>query len=159
MMDGGARRWWRDAAILVAIVGLLVTGIFNTLEVRRQAGQAKRERVAVELGLLTQLSGLAREAEARLITLRDRVCKHRRRPTQANRMALIEAAEDYDYLAWLFNHDHLQMASARSYWAPSMIETYELFATIKIVDAQKRVPELRRFKLETPQSEWPPLEC
>jgi hypothetical protein len=157
-MDGGARRWWRDAAILVAILGLLVTMIFNTLEVRRQATQATRERVAAELALLTQLSGVARQAEARLTSVRIRACKGKG-PSPAGRIALIEAAQDYDYLAWLFNHGHLEMASARKYWAPSMIQTYELLATIKFKEAIRRVPELRTFKFKTPKNEWPPGAC
>jgi len=155
-MSTPARRWWRDVATLVALVGLIATLLFNTLGVRQQVAQAKRERAAAELGLLTQLSGVARQAEARLVTVRDRLCIGRA-PQRADQMALLEASQNYDYLAWLFNHGHVRMVSARTYWAPSMIETYELFTAVKLTDARRRVPELRTFKFRTPRGQWPPV--
>ena len=72
--------------------------------------------------------------------------------------ALMEAAQYYDYLAWLFNAEHVSMQSARRYWAPSMLETYELAALQQISIAQKRLIELREFKFATPKSERPTPE-
>jgi hypothetical protein len=152
----GSRRSRLDITTLIAVGGLLVTMVFNTVGVWQYVSQTKRDRVASELGLLTQLNGLARQAEGRLTGVRDSVCAARR-PKPEDGAALIEAAQYYEYLAWLFNAHHVTMAEARRYWAPSMIETYELFATLRLTDARRRFPNLNAFKLATPRAEWPPL--
>jgi hypothetical protein len=155
-MEGAARRSRRDITTLLAVLGLFVTMVFNTVGVWQYVAQTKRDRVASELGLLTQLNGLARQAEGRLTGVRDAVCSARR-PKPRDGAALIEAAQYYEYLAWLFNAHHVTMREARQYWAPSMIQTYELFATLGLTDARRRFPNLNTFKLATPRAEWPPL--
>jgi hypothetical protein len=157
-MDDATRRWWRNIPTLIAVVGLIVTLIFNTVGVWQQVAQTKRERITAELGLITQLSGVARQAEARLVAVRTRACSGRQ-PNQEHKEALLEAAQEYDYLAWLFNQRHIKMESARRYWAPSIIETFELFATIQYADARSRVPNLEEFRSDTPKQQWPPGPC
>jgi hypothetical protein len=155
-MEGKARRSRLTVGTLIAVLGLVVTMVFNTVGVWQGVAQTKRDRVASELGLLTQLNGLARQAEGRLTGVRESVCSARR-PRPRDGAALIEAAQYYEYLAWLFNAGHVTMSDARRYWAPSMIQTYELFATIGLTEARRRFPELNAFKLATPRDEWPPL--
>jgi hypothetical protein len=45
------------------------------------------------------------------------------------------------------------MPSAREYWAPNMLEAYELAASEHLPTAQRRFPELNEFKFATPKSE------
>ena len=154
-MSGEARKWWREVPTLVAVIGLLVTLMFNTAGVWLQLGQSEQAREDTALGLLTQLNGLARQAEAQLTGVRAANCKGDDLK-RTDRAALIEAAQYYDYLAWLFNAKHIDMAAARRFWAPSMIETYELVTLRADRVERKRFANLRRFKFDTPEKQWPP---
>jgi hypothetical protein len=112
----------------------------------RQSAQAREDTA---LALLTQLNGLARQAEGQMINARLAKCEDELLSPEAI-AAMMEAAQYYDYLAWLFNAGHIDMPSARSYWAPSMVETYEFAAQEKLSVAQKRFPHLRKFTRSTP---------
>jgi hypothetical protein len=143
-----ARPWWRDAPTFVAVVGVLVALVFNTVGVWLQVGQSEQARENTALALLTNLNGLARQAEGQIAGVREAFCAGDP-PTPRDEAALMEAAQNYDYLAWLFNAEHIRMSSARDYWAPSMLEAYELAALQQLTTAQKRFPELREFKFAT----------
>ena len=154
-MKSSDKPWWREVPTLVAVVGLLVTLGFNTAGVWMQIGQSERAQQDTALSLLTQLNGLAHEAERQMADVRASFCRGDPASTE-DELALVEAAQNYDYLAWLFNDRHITMTSARRYWSASMITTYEL-ADIQDHDmAQKRFANLRRFKFATPRSAWPP---
>ena len=148
------RPWWKDVPTLAAVVGLFIALVFNTVGVWLQVGESQQAGEDTALALLTQLNGLARQAEGDISGARVAFCKGRPLKAQ-DEAALMKAAQYYDYLAWLFNSDHIRMASARRYWAPSMIETYELAAVQRLTTAQKRFLDLRRFKFETPKEQWP----
>ena len=60
---------------LVAVVGLLVTLMFDTAVVWLQLGQSKQAQEDTALGLLTQLNSLARQAEAQLTGVRNATCR------------------------------------------------------------------------------------
>jgi hypothetical protein len=125
---------------------------FNTVGVWLQVGQTAQARDDTALALLTQLNGLAREAEAQTFVARRAYCTNDLvRPK--DRAAVMEAAQYYDYLAWLFNAGHVRMESARRYWAKSMLETYELAALIQVEIAQRRFAHLHRFVLSIPEKE------
>ena len=154
-MRSSDRPWWRDIPKLVAVNGLLITLAFNTAGVWMQLGQSKQAQEDLALGLLTILNGIAHQAERQMAGVRGLLCDGRVANAK-NEAALLEAAQNYDYLAWLFNDRHINMPSARRYWSASMITTYELVAIQDVEMAQKRFTNLRRFKFATPQREWPP---
>ena len=147
------RPWWRDAPTLVAVVGLLAALVFNTVGVWLQVGQSEQARENTALALLTSLNGLAHQAEGQITGVREAFCSGSP-PTPRDEAALIEAAQNYDYLAWLFNADEIGVPLAREYWTPSMLETYELMAQQGLPATQERFRELRRFKFATPRREW-----
>ena len=147
------RPWWRDAPTLVAVVGLLLALGFNTVGVWLQVGQSEQARENTALALLTNLNGLARQAEGQITGVREAFCAGNP-PTTRDNEALIEAAQNYDYLAWLFNAEEIRVPSSRDYWEPSMLEAYELMAVQRLEVAQKRFRELRKFKFATPRSRW-----
>jgi hypothetical protein len=154
-MKPSGKPWWREVPTLVAVVGLLITLVFNTAGVWMQIGQSEQAQQDTALSLLTQLNGLAHEAERQLADVRESFCRGDPANSQ-DEEALVEAAQNYDYLAWLFNDRHIKLPSARRYWSSSMITTYEL-ADIQDHDmAQQRFANLRRFKFATPRSAWPP---
>jgi hypothetical protein len=154
-MKSSEKPWWRQVPTLVAVVGLLITLVFNTAGVWMQLGQSKQAQQDTALGLLTQLKGLAHEAERQMANVREALCKGDP-ANPKDKVALVEAAQNYDYLAWLFNDRHIEMPSARRYWSASMITTYELVAIQDIEMAQKRFTNLRQFKFATRKSAWPP---
>ena len=130
--DEGARRrpWWRDVSTGVAIAGVLVALIFNTIGVWRAEREARKSRVAAEVSLLTQVGEGANQAARALVEsgANDKRC------LQATGLALNDAEEArltdaltyYDYLAWLFNQGQITLESAMRYWGPDMIDVYDL---------------------------------
>ena len=126
---------------------------FNTVGVWLQVGQSEQARENTALALLTDLNGLARQAEGQITGVREAVCAGNP-PTPRDNTALIEAAQNYDYLAWLFNAEEIQVPSARDYWEPSMIEAYDLMGVQRLDVAKERLRELREFKMATPRSRW-----
>jgi hypothetical protein len=146
------RPWWRDVPTFAAVAGLFVALVFNTAGVWLQVGQTAQTREDTQLGLLTQLNGLARQAEGQMTDARVAYCRDDVLNAR-DQAAVMEAAQYYDYLAWLFNAGHIDMPSARRYWAPSMTETYEFAALLQVTIAQKRFPSLHQFTTSTPEAE------
>jgi hypothetical protein len=118
------RRWWRD----VAVTGLLVTLIFNTVGVWLQVEQSQETKEATQLGLLTQLNVTAKSSEAQInaTDIPDRRCKRDQigQLKDAQEAALVEALDFYDYLAWLFSREHVTLQGADEYLAPRMIDAF-----------------------------------
>jgi hypothetical protein len=136
------------------VAGLLVALAFNTVGVWMQVGQTAQARDDTALALLAQLNGLAREAESEVFEARSGLCREGViRPR--DHPAVMKAAQHYDYLAWLFNDGHIHMESARRYWTPSMLETYEFAALLQVDIARKRFANLHRFMLSTPEEQRP----
>jgi hypothetical protein len=154
-MSSSGKPWWREVPTVIAVIGLLGTLLFNTLAVWMQLGQSKQTQKAAELGLLTQLNGLAHQAERQTAGVYVALCNGDPANLE-DEAALLEAAQHYDYLAWLFNHDHIRVPSARSYWSGNMITTYELVLVQDKKRADARFANLRQFKFATPENEWPP---
>lgn len=156
--DVARRPWWRDVATLVAVLGLVAALTFNTLGMRQQVEQSKRDREANEIATFTQLTALAREAESRLPEIEDDICGAQI-PSQSARADLKEVAYEYDFLAWLFNHGHITLPSAREYWVPSMLKTWQLAATVSISDALSSYRDLGRFRQSVSRRLWPKVTC
>lgn len=164
--------WWRDIATNVAIVGLLVTLVFNTFtacgqleQSHRDAEQATETRRYTQIGVLTQLAGEARQS--------DRVIESGNLPalrckgdytisdlSVRDEAALREALGVYDYLAWLFNEGHVGLSSARSVWAPRMIDAAQLGSKLLSErDVAINWPELARFRAHANRVPRPQERC
>jgi hypothetical protein len=135
------RRWWRDVATVVAIAGLLLTLLFNTIGVWRQLEQAQQDaeqarleavraaeaRTYTQIGVLTQLSTEAR-ASQRAVDSSDLVALHCRRDyrrsdiSRREEVALRQALGVYDFMSWLSNAGHMPSDDALAAWEPRMIE-------------------------------------
>lgn len=147
----------RDIATLVAVAGLLVTMIFNTIGVWQQVDQAKRAsdqahqtRVDTQVQLVTQLNAFSADAEREVVAagVDERRCEPDFQATPVQRAAVARAARYYDFLAWLFNQRQVVMTSARQYAQAGMSDIYLLAEqTFGLRAAQKTYPELRRFRL------------
>ena len=160
--DQGAP-WWRDAATGIALAGLVVTMVFNTIGVWQQvaqskvtsrqatqaAAQARQTRQDTQITLLTELNALAGESDRRisLTRLPEARCAAGYDPSRREAAAIAAAVQYYDFLAWLFNERHVTMDSAKRYWTPSMLEAQDLAATFfGLAETNRRYPELARFK-------------
>jgi hypothetical protein len=160
---------FRDVSTIVAIVGLLVTMIFNTIGVwqqvdqtERQAEQARETRLYTQVGLLAQLNGLAAEVD-RGVNETEAGDKRCNRDTlfilsDADENSLYAALDFYEEVAFLFNQKVVTLAAARRHWAPNMVDTFELGRTFLTREAVTRdFPELRRFTRSSPgMSRLPP---
>jgi hypothetical protein len=121
-------------ASIVAVSGLLVTLIFNTVGVWRAKEEAEGSRIATEVGLLTQVGAGMNRAEASLVEIgaNDKSCKAvppiLKDPEEG---ALHSALSYYDYLAWLFNDEQVTLRSAKRYWGRNITEAYELAKALR----------------------------
>jgi hypothetical protein len=168
------RAWWHDNGTLVAVIGLLVTMVFNTLgiwqqvdqsklaheQAQRAAEQAIRTRIDTQIGLLTQVSALAADAESAVLASRVQqiVCRFDD-PSVRQEAAVYRAAELYDYLAWLFNERQLELESAKQYATPAMLSLYELALETLDKNVEDAYPELSRFSIAAPRSARPRDPC
>jgi hypothetical protein len=160
-----SRRWWRDAATSVAVIGVLVTLIFNTIAVWREEKQAGQTRVAAEVSLLTQLGLALSQADQAVITVAGgRLIERRCDPFPVEggtaTATLWRALAYYDFLAWLFNQEHVTTQGAYEYWAPSLVDAYHLvtgFRPRKEID--ENFSDLASFRRATPRELWPESSC
>lgn len=114
----------------VAIGGLLVALVFNTVGVWRSEREARKSRVAAEVSLLTQVGSGANQAARALVEsgANDKRCLKAAGLSlnDSEEARLGDALNYYDYLAWLFNHDQITLESAKDYWGPDMLDVYDL---------------------------------
>jgi hypothetical protein len=166
---GARRRSWEGWSVAVAVVGLLVALVFNTIGVWRQleqnqqaVEQAKQTRVFTQLGLLTQLGLTVTASERAAANANEHRCDkdtlNSLRPPET--AALWEALSNYEYLAWLFNHKHLTLSSARTFWTPYMLDAYKLGTTfVYYKHVRDDFPELTRLWGIAPPELRPPNHC
>jgi hypothetical protein len=151
--------WWRQAATLLGIVGLLVTLAFNTLAVRTTARQARQSREAAQIGVLTQLNSNASDSETAInrTPAADRQCKARFVLKSDDDAAVRSALDYYEYLAWLFNNDRLTVSGSRAFFGGRMIDGWRL-ARHYLGSGQLTLlyPQLTRFVERTPAAQRPP---
>jgi len=158
------RRWWRDAPTVVAVVGLFVALVFNTVGVWQGNLEQRQARESEQIRPLTELNAYATETERAINATDapdDRCLPHRTDSLPAGQAAQLFAALDYyEFLAWLFNRNRLTIGSAREYWAPNMVEAYRLgnvfFARGEI---DSRYPELRHFRVRAEPALVPEDPC
>jgi hypothetical protein len=150
-------RWWRDVATLVAIVGLLVTMVFNTLGVRQSAASAKATRMATELSVLTALSSFLEANNARLSTPRIDAARcdsflHPLSPRE--QLEVVTTLEGFDWLAWLFNQPDWRFEAARRYWAPRMLFAFDVAKGVFRLDSvEAQFAQLYRFERSIPHAD------
>lgn len=156
------RPWWRDVSTFVAVLGLLVALIFNTIGVWRSEREARKARVAAEVSLLTQVGTGANEAARALVEsgANDKRCL--KAPglalNDSEEARLFDALNYYDYLAWLFNHEQITLETAKQYWGPDMLDVYGLGRKFTGSHVDVLYAELARFD-RTTDVPRPPDSC
>jgi hypothetical protein len=157
-------RWWREAPSVIAVASLIVALTFNTIGVWRSVREDEQTRRATELNLLTQLAGLVNRAETELNSAKglDRRCD--RFPaftlSRTETAHLFAALQHYDYMAWLFNDEHITLGPAMRYWAPNMVDAYRLGLTFQ-PDGEivEKFAELAAFERAAPAELHPRDPC
>jgi hypothetical protein len=150
----GRSPWWREAATLLGVVGLLVTLAFNTVAVRQSARQDVEARETSQIGLLTDLNSNASDSERAIndTGAADKLCDPPEPLDDRSSAALLAGLDYYEYLAWLFNHRRVTVTGSHVFFAPRMIEGWRLgrhFYGGALV--RDRYEELERFVRETPR--------
>jgi hypothetical protein len=157
--DGEARslRWWRDIATVVAILGLFVTMVFNTLGVRQSAASAKATRAATEISVLTSLSSFLEANDARLATphIEAARCDSLVHPLSPHeRLQVLATLDGFDYLAWLFNQPDWRLDRAKRCWAPQMLYAFDVAKNaFQFKAIESRFAQLNRFQRSVPHSD------
>lgn len=154
-----ARRWAN-----VAVIGLVVTLVFNTLGVWLSLNQSRESKEVSQLGLVTELNAIAQGADEKInaTDLPDLRCDGNMlgQMKDSEEAAVTIALQNYDYLAWLFLRDHVTLSDADDYMTPSMIDAYQLGgAFIPPQRLARSFPNLKRFRDRTPKASWPPDAC
>jgi hypothetical protein len=122
-----------DISALTAIASLVVALIFNGLAVRDSADQERQAKLATELGLMTQLSGVLAQSEAALDPRNPKVVlAEERSAVLPRKVATVwgETLRNLDYLSWLFNSDFIDIPGARQLWGSRMQCLYTTAARI-----------------------------
>jgi hypothetical protein len=156
------RPWWRDVSTFVAVAGLLVALIFNTVGVWRSERETRKSRVAAEVSLLTQVGEGANRAAQALVEsgANDKRCLKAAglALNDAEEARLADALNYYDYLAWLFNHGQITLESAKQYWGPDMLDVYDLGRKFMGPHLDALYAELAHFE-RTADQRRPPDPC
>jgi hypothetical protein len=166
-------------ATLVAVLGLLITLMFNTIGVWGQLDQARKDaeqarleaeraqesRLYTQIGVLTQLATAARSSQrvidrSALGHLRCDPKYHGSDIGRSNEAALREALGVYDFMAWLFNQGYMPSDETLTVWAPRMIDAAQMGETLTSAqELRTGFPQLARFYERAPQRLWPPGAC
>jgi hypothetical protein len=150
------RAEWRAAATMVALAGVLITLIFNTINVRsttlqlkQAADDARASRMDAQVGMLTSLSLFlqARDIELSHTSAARKLCHPQITVAAGARAALTRQLKNYDYLAFLFNQPMWTLKAAKDYWAPSMIHAFDVATQVwDVPGVRRRFPQLERFR-------------
>jgi hypothetical protein len=161
---GGRRPWWRDVPTAVAVVGLIVALSFNTIGVWLSMRENAQTRRATEVNLLTQLDAFVNQAEQALNATEG--LENRCDPfpaytlTRSETARLFAALQYYDYMAWLFNDEHITLGPAKGFWAPNMLDAYRVGTTFQPdgeIDA--KFSQLAAFQRTADNGLWPRDPC
>jgi hypothetical protein len=160
----GGRPSWRDVPTAVAVVGLIVALVFNTIGVWRSAREDGQTRRATEVNLLTQLDAFVNRAEQELNASKglQRRCERfaALTLTRDETAQLFSALQYYDYMAWLFNDEHITLEPAKRYWAPNMLDAYRVGTTFHPDgEIDEKFAELAAFQRTADDRLWPRDPC
>lgn len=148
----------------VAVGGLLVTLIFNTIGVWHAEDEAEGSRIATEVNLLTQVGEGVNRAEVSLTELGANDLRCDAVPPilkDAEEAALHSALTTYDYMAWLFNHERITLQSAKRYWGTNLTDAYNLGRSLRgsREEVDELYRELSRFARTAPKELRAPDPC
>ncbi len=166
-------------ATVVAVLGLLVTLVFNTVGVwgqleqaeedakqaKLEAERAEESRLYTQIGVLTQLARDARASQLVLdrSRLTELLCEpgyHGSDIPVAEEAALREALGVYDHMAWLFNAGYMPADEARSIWAPRVIGAAQMAEKLTSPsEVQVDFPQLAEFYRGADREDQPPAPC
>jgi hypothetical protein len=152
---GKSSPWWRQAATLLGLVGLLVTLAFNTLAVRQSAQQDREARETAQISLLTQLNSNATDSERAIseTDAPDMICSAPEQLSRHDNASVHAALDYYDYLAWQFNHGRFTVAGSRGFFGARMIDGWRLGRHfLGEIEMRSRYGELERFVRATPHA-------
>lgn len=154
---------WRDVATWIALAGVLVTLVFNTVgvflsvnEEKRQAREAassaqfaRLSRLDTQFGMLSSLSGLLNRNNVDLAVIR--VCSGTKPPSRRVTHKVLSAAANYDYLAWLFNQKAWTSRAAERYWQANAAYVFQLVQRVsRTTYVRRQFRELVRFNRSIP---------
>lgn len=116
-----ATKW--DVATLVAIAGLVIALVFNSIQVASTARESKQTRETTQLQLFTTLDGVVNRS---LADLRAVGSIPPRGASAKTTSAIEETLDNLDYLAWLFRHGYIDLPGARALWTGKMRCAFEI---------------------------------
>jgi hypothetical protein len=167
-------------ATLVAVLGLLITLIFNTVGVWGQLEQAEKDakqakleatrahesRLYTQIGVLTQLARDARASQRvidetmALPNLRCRADYHGSDIGFRDEAILREALAVYDFMAWLFNDGYMPSQATMPIWAPRMVGAAQLGEKLtSLPELRADFPQLAKFYAKVDKKYAPPSPC
>jgi hypothetical protein len=161
--DKRGRHWWREIGTLVAVTGLLITLVFNTIGVWRDVESGQDARDTAQISLMTQLIAQSTEAEA-AIDATDAPEARCQTPSHGlldpkEEAVLLRGLSYYEYVAFLLNHERLTIDGSRQYFGPRMIDAQFTGERLMSEDVRVVYPELTRFRERAPRSLMPPEFC
>lgn len=142
------RRHIIDISAITAIASVVLALVFNGLQVRDSADQARAARQATELALLTQLNGIVARSESTVSPLDQEFRQTEVRNQQlSNRTeaALSITLKNLNYLAWLYNNGFVSIPGARQLWERQMNCMYATAVLVFTPRIDVRLQALRRF--------------
>jgi hypothetical protein len=132
---------------VTAVASLVLALVFNALQVRDSAQQARENKQATELQLLTQLNGLVAESQVTV----DPLSREFRRAEGAGVLSAKTNAsfgqvlKNMDYLAWLFDDGFIAIPGARHMWQRRMECLYSTAILVYDPTTKSRLPNLERL--------------
>ena len=144
----GAENW----SVLIAAATLLAGLIFNGWQLMENASAQRESRLASELNLLTRLQRtMNQDVYSRGVyesQFRELRAGTRRDLTHIAYRAAAEEAATMEYVAWLFNNDHVSVSDADELWGPLMSCEFRRTFLPGLQDPTQDLPELIEFLQE-----------
>jgi hypothetical protein len=114
---------WERIASLTAIASLVAALAFNGLQARQAERATNEGRKATELQVFTQLHQLVNDSSSSL-SVSERSMSSRQLSAAEDRR-LSNAANNAEYLAWLFEGGYVHLPGAEQLWAPAIRCLYD----------------------------------
>ncbi|HEX4735331.1 MAG TPA: hypothetical protein VH247_13020 [Thermoleophilaceae bacterium] len=121
--------------------------IFNGIQVADTATQQHATREATEVQLLTQLNGVVNDGTLQIANLLDRTNAHSARLSFREQAMFDHALNDFDYVAWLFEHRFLTLPAAKAYWRHTLACAYHSAVLLEPrPEVNRNFPSLARYR-------------
>jgi hypothetical protein len=80
--------------------------------------------------------------------------------TRIETARLFAALQYYDYMAWLFNDEHITLGPAKGFWAPNMLDAYQVGTTfLPNGEIDAKFSEVAAFHWTADEGLWPCDPC